>query len=114
MSMRRILIALFLSLGVFGISAVPASARGGSQPHFGGGHQFRSFGHSSHRVGPRFHHRHHFARVDRIRHPHSVFLFSVTPGFFIPFNACEPVWVPGQWVWNGYLWVWLPEHQRCR
>lgn len=25
-------------------------------------------------------------------------------------HAPVHVWVPGQWAWNGYSWVWWPDH----
>ena len=110
--MRRILVALLLTLSVLGVSAVPASAHGGSDPHFQDGHHFRSFHHGFHHVGPRLHHHHHFRQFGGFRHHHSVIFF--TPSFVIPSHACDPVWVPGRWFWTGQQWVWLTEHWGCR
>lgn len=39
--------------------------------------------------------------------PSAVF---VTPGVVGAPVVSQPVWVPGQWAWNGYYWVWVPEH----
>ena len=25
-------------------------------------------------------------------------------------QRAQPVWVPGQWVWNGATWLWWPGH----
>jgi len=108
--MRRILVVLLLTLSVLGGSAVPASARGGSHPHFKSGHHFRSFRHGFH-IDPRLHHRHHFSHFRAFRHPRSIIF---VPTVVIPSTACEPVWVPGRWFWTGHGWVWATEHWECR
>ena len=111
--MRRTLIVLFLlflGLAVFGVTAVPASARGGSHLHFKSGHHFRSFRHGFH-IGPRLDHRHHFNHFRAFRHPHSIIF---VPTVVIPSTACEPVWIPGRWFWTGHGWVWATEHWGCR
>ncbi|MBI2081015.1 MAG: hypothetical protein HYT86_04700 [candidate division NC10 bacterium] len=108
--MRRTLIVLFLSLAVFGVSAVPASARGGSDRHFKSGHHFRSFRHGF-PSGTRLHHRHPFGHFRAFRHPHSIIFF---PGFILPSHVCEPVRIPGRWVRIGSEWVWATEHWGCR
>ena len=108
--MRRILVVLLLTLSVLGVSAVPASARGGSHLHFKSGHHFRSFRHGFH-IDPRLHHRHHFSHFRAFRHPHSIIF---VPTVVIPSTACEPVWIPGRWFWTGHGWVWATEHRECR
>ena len=108
--MRRILVVLLLTLSVLGVSAVPASARGGSHLHFKSGHHFRSFRHGFH-IDPRLHHRHHFSHFSAFRNPHSIIF---VPTVVIPSTACEPVWIPGRWFWTGHGWVWATEHWECR
>ena len=108
--MRRILVVLILTLSVLGVSAVPASARGGSHLHFKSGHHFRSFRHGFH-IDPRLHHRHHFSHFRAFRHPHSIIF---VPTVVIPSTACEPVWIPGRWFWTGHGWVRATEHWECR
>lgn len=108
--MRRILVALFLSLVLLGVSAVPASARGGSHPHVKGGHHVRSFRHGF-PSGPSLHHRHPFGRFRAVRHPHSVIFF---PAVVLPSPACEPIRIPGRWIRIGHEWVWVTEHWGCR
>lgn len=106
--MRRMLVVLLLALSVLGVSAVPASAREGSHPHFKG-HHFRSFRHGF-PVGSRLHHRHQFGHLRAVRHPHSIIFF---PRFVLPSSACEPVRIPGRWFWAGGGWVWVTEHWGC-
>jgi hypothetical protein len=108
--MRQTLIVLFLSLVVFGVGAVPASARGRSNLHFKSGHHFRSFRHGF-PSGTRLRHRHPFGQFRAFRHPHSV-IFS--PSFVMPSPACEPIRIPGRWVRIGSEWVWATEHWGCR
>lgn len=108
--MRRILVVLLLALSVLGVSAAPASARGGSHPHFKDGHHFRSFRHGF-RIDSRLHHHHHFGHLRAVRHPHSIIFF---PWFVLPSSACDPVRIPGRWFWTGGEWVWATEHWGCR
>lgn len=108
--MRRILVVLLLTLSVLGVSAVPASARGGPQPHFKSGHHFRSFRHGF-PIGTLQLHRHHFSNFRAFRHPHSIIF---VPTVVIPSTACEPVWIPGRWVRISHEWVWVTEHWGCR
>lgn len=108
--MRRILVVLLLALSVLGVSAVPASARGGAHPNFKGGQHFRSSRHGF-RIDSRLHHRHHFSHFRAFRHPHSIIF---VPTVVIPSTACEPVWTPGRWFWTGHGWVWATEHWECR
>lgn len=108
--MRRILVVLLLALTVLGVSAAPASARGGSHPHFKGGHQPRSIRHGF-RIDSRLHPRHHFGHLRAVRHPHSIIFF---PRFVLPSGACDPVRIPGRWFWTGGEWVWATEHWGCR
>lgn len=108
--MRRMLVVLLLVLGVVGVSAVPASARGGSHLRFKSGHHFRSLRHGF-PIGPRQHDRHPFSRFRAFRHPHSIIFF---PSFVIPSPACEPVRIPGRWLRTGGEWLWVTEHWGCR
>lgn len=107
--MRRRLVVLLLSLSVLGVSAVPASARGGSQLHFKSGQQFRSFRHGF-PIGTLQLHRHPFGHR-AFRQPHSIIFF---PSFVLPSSACEPVRIPGRWVRIRSEWVWATEHWGCR
>jgi len=41
---------------------------------------------------------------------HRHFFFPPSSTFIVVDAAPQPVWVPGSWWWNGFQWVWWPDH----
>lgn len=100
--MKRMVLVFALSL-VVGLALTPKDAGAHHRSHgvhaaccvfIAPGHSFGNHGFRGH---PRF-----FIHQGLVPFP-SATVIVVNP-------APRPVWVPGFWWWDGFQWLWVPEH----
>ena len=114
--MKKLLAVLAAVVLVTGITA-PALAAGPGGSRGGGGHSHG--GGASHGGRDHFHGgggSHGGGRFHGFHHGGRVFVAPWWPYWYYPsWDPYGPTCytMPGQWVWNGYQWVWQPPETVC-
>lgn len=97
--MRKLLILGLFLAGTLALSSTPGWAWNGAPRVTPPGTFAAPPDPWSHWPPHHFHHRH-------FKSPDVIFVVPGTTAFLPP----PAFWVPAQWVWNGFGWIWVPGH----